>query len=101
MQPAARDWSVTFFAANARSAGVGMVTERSLSVGYSWAPSSGIRSGFAGTSFAISNASFAAAASDALADFVEDTGVMHWSPAFMKRPTSHGFTVSEFTQTRQ
>jgi hypothetical protein len=65
MRPAFRACSVTNFAACARSAGDGNVMIRDFTGGYSCAPSSGIRSGFAGTSFAISVACLAASVSDA------------------------------------
>ena len=65
MRSFARANSVTCLAANARSAGVGNAITRSRSAGYVCAPNSGIRSGLGGTSFAISVACFAAAASDA------------------------------------
>ena len=61
----ARASSVTIFDAAARSVGEGSVMLRSRAAGYVCAPSSGIRSGLGGTSFAISYACFAAAASDA------------------------------------
>ena len=61
----ARASSVTIFDAAARSVGDGNVIARSRGAGYVCAPSSGIRSGLGGTSFAISYACFAAAVSDA------------------------------------
>jgi hypothetical protein len=63
--PAARACSVTERAAAARSVGDGIEMMRSFGGGYCCGPSSGIRSGFTGTSLAISLACRAAAASDA------------------------------------